>query len=320
MCGRFAQTITLDMLNMIDIYDAVKGTHHISYNVAPGNYASVVIAHNKSRILISKKWGLVPVLSKDEKNSAELINARAETLSSKPSFRDAYRSRRCLVPVSGFYEWHSEGKYKQPFFVHLKKSAVDDFTPMMLAGLYESCKSPSGDILGTFTVITTSANRKLKKINERMPVIIPCQESDLWLYDSNPNRLLSPIDNDAIDLYPVSMYVNSAGNDSPECIEPAGKEVYSNDKASSIKELMEIPGVGTSLADDLYLTGIRTLADLQNADPESIYDNLNSMSGVLHDRCVLYVFRCAVYYASNKAHDPELLKWWNWKDFRGWEK
>lgn len=221
MCGRFAQSIPLGKLNMTGLFDEVDSEYIESFNIAPSNYANVVSMKDRRRVLSLKKWGLVPSWSKDDKTGIRLINARGETLNEKPSFRTAFKKRRCIIPVTGFYEWRSEAGVKKPFFIRM--SGEGETEPMLLAGVHESWNKPDGEVLETFTIITTSACEKLKVIHDRMPVVILREKIATWFNDNIPfneiEKLIKPVDDDEIDLYPVSEFVNSPQNNSEKCLE-----------------------------------------------------------------------------------------------------
>lgn len=221
MCGRFAQSIPLGKLNMTGLFDEVDSEYIESFNVAPSNYADVVSIKDGRRVLSLKKWGLVPSWSKDDKSGSRLINARGETLNEKPSFRTAFKKRRCIIPVTGFYEWRSEAGVKKPFFIRM--SGEGETGPMFLAGLHESWIKPDGEVLETFTIITTSACEKLKVIHDRMPVVILQENIETWFNDIIPfneiEKLIRPVDDDKIDFYPVSEFINSPKNNSEKCLE-----------------------------------------------------------------------------------------------------
>ncbi len=191
-----------------------------SYNISPGTDVLAVVRNGGNK-LSTFRWGLIPSWAKEAAIGNKLINARAETLAVKPAFKDAFRKRRCLVVVDGFYEWHREkGKRSVPFFVSLKSGR-----PFGIAGLYETWHSPDGEDIKTCTIITTEANEIIAPIHSRMPVIVPEGDRDFWL-DTGPQdktvleRILKPYDPDEMDAYEVSSYVNYASNDSPECIKP----------------------------------------------------------------------------------------------------
>ena len=166
------------------------------------------------------RWVLVPAWAKEV--GAGLINARSETANEKPSFRQAFRQRRCIVVASAFYEWQKVDKAKLPYYVRM-----GDGAPMPFAGLWEAWRSPDGQTFETCVILTTSANATVAPIHDRMPVILHPDEFDLWLdrQVSDPERLaplFSPYPAERITAYPVSTLVNSPSNDHSECIKPAG--------------------------------------------------------------------------------------------------
>lgn len=163
------------------------------------------------------RWGLLPFWAKDEKLSYKLINARAETLSQKPSFREAFKQRRCVVPATGFYEWRRTDEGKTPYYIYRP-----DGQDLTFAGLYEHWKSPEGKPIDTFTIITTDANRVMKPIHHRMPTLLFGEEMDQWLDPTNrqPGELLRPAPEDVITSHVVSTKVNNPRNQGEELIEP----------------------------------------------------------------------------------------------------
>jgi putative SOS response-associated peptidase YedK len=172
-------------------------------------------------ILALRRWGLVPFWAKDPKIGARLINARAETLDAKPSYREAFRSRRCLVPADGFYEWAAAGRGpRQPYWV-----ARTDGACFAIAGLYERWRSTQGESLETCTLITTDANERLRTIHNRMPVILAPADYALWLdlRLHEPERLRELLRRQAgedLELRAVSRRVNRPDYDDPACIAP----------------------------------------------------------------------------------------------------
>lgn len=193
------------------------------YNVAPTQTAPVVRIKEGARRLDMLRWGLIPSWSKDIKIGYKLLNARAESLGEKPSFRSAYRSRRCLIPASGFYEWkQNEGsKIKQPYYITGSSTEI-----LVFAGLWEEWRSPQGEVIESYTIITTDTNDLLKTLHNRMPVILKPEDFERWL---NPNStsqelcsLLAPCDSGYLKFYPVSTQVNSAKFQEAKCIERTG--------------------------------------------------------------------------------------------------
>jgi putative SOS response-associated peptidase YedK len=219
MCGRFAQIEPISSIIKTFFIDDVITDLIPSYNIAPGSRILSVVRNNGKRLLVDYQWGLVPHWAKDPSIGHKLINARGESVHQKPSFRSAFKSRRCLIPASGFYEWKKEGKIKLPYYVKLKSGSAFSF-----AGLHETWTSPSGHEIRTCTIITTGANTVMEPIHDRMPVIIPQGKQDFWLdTEALPDDLLAliaPYPADEMELYPVSTMVNSPKNDSAECVAP----------------------------------------------------------------------------------------------------
>ena len=168
------------------------------------------------------RWGLVPSWAKDPNVGNRMINARSETVAEKPSFRYAFKNRRCLIIADGYYEWRSADGQKQPFYIH-----QTDFAPFAMAGLWEAWEPKRTEAtstgLETCTILTTSANRLTQSVHHRMPVILPPEDHDLWLSKATPPtnliKLLKPAAEDVLAMYPVSKLVNSPRYDQPDCIE-----------------------------------------------------------------------------------------------------
>ncbi|MFQ5407986.1 MAG: SOS response-associated peptidase [Anaerolineales bacterium] len=223
MCGRFV--LAIDPAELQEAFAGVEmpppEALQPRYNIAPTQPVAVIPNDGQHR-LDFYVWGLIPSWAKDPKIGNRMINARAETLAEKPSFRAAYKRRRCLIPASGFYEWRRApgGKTKTPMYIGLRSGA-----PFALAGLWESWWSPEGDQVLSCTIITTSPNELLAPIHNRMPVILPAAGHDLWL---DPGELaadrlqglLQPYPADEMRAYAVSTAVNNPRNDTPECIQP----------------------------------------------------------------------------------------------------
>ena len=190
------------------------------FNIAPTQIILVALELEGERIISNLKWGLIPSWAKDGSIGSKMINARAETLAEKPSFKNAFKSRRCIIPASGFYEWQKQAKgAKQPFYFYLKDKDVFGF-----AGLYEEwLDKESGELVETCTIITTEANKVLEPIHERMPVILKPKDYDQWLDEKEKDtdklqKLLAPYPSDEMASYQVSKAVNIPGNDSPDLI------------------------------------------------------------------------------------------------------
>lgn len=222
MCGRF--TLTIDPGELQDAFPGYSIPQQgISprYNIAPSQPIAA-FPNQSSPKLDFFVWGLIPSWAKDPQMGSRMINARSETLAEKPSFRNAYRRRRCLIPADGFYEWQviPDKKSKQPMYIHLQ-----DHKPFSFAGLWEIWRAPDGSEVHSATIITTQANSFMKPIHDRMPVILKTMDYEEWL-DPNERRpeslaqLLVPYPDGEMAAYPVSPAVNSPQNDQPECIKP----------------------------------------------------------------------------------------------------
>jgi putative SOS response-associated peptidase YedK len=220
MCGRFSRKATLQaIIDEFEIED-VTGTIEPSYNVAPGQDVAVILK-DENRKLGLLKWGLIPSWAKDPAIGNRMINARAESVAEKPSFKHPIRRKRCLIVADGFYEWRKEGKQKVPMYIFLK-----DQKPFVFAGLWDTWTAPDGKKVATCTIITTEPNTFMERIHNRMPVILPKHHIDTWLDRSIDNEqevlpLLKPYPEKEMDAYEVSRFVNSPKNNSPECIKPA---------------------------------------------------------------------------------------------------
>ena len=166
------------------------------------------------------RWGLIPPWADDPQIGSRMINARSETAPEKPSFRRAFRERRCLIPADGFYEWQRTNGAKQPFYIHM-----EDGRPFAFAGLWESWGRGGEGEIRTCTILTTAANAVVGEIHERMPVIVAPDAYDVWLDPSSERDeltgLLAPYPEDEIEAYPVSRFVNSPSNNDSRCVEPA---------------------------------------------------------------------------------------------------
>ncbi|WP_394239455.1 SOS response-associated peptidase [Niallia oryzisoli] len=222
MCGRF--TLSASFPKIIDRF-AIEAAieeelYSASYNIAPSHSVLSVINDGRRNRLGYLKWGLIPSWAKDEKVGFKLINARAETLAEKPSFREAYTNRRCLVIADSFYEWkRQDQKNKTPMRIKLKSDAL-----FAMAGLWERWKSPEGKTIYSCTVITTTPNDLVKDIHDRMPVILKREDEQTWLDPTirtpqELNRLLTPLPEGLIEAYEVSSLVNSPKNNSPQLIQ-----------------------------------------------------------------------------------------------------
>jgi len=224
MCGRFTQRFTWRQL--VALYRITEGTSEpedwrARYNVAPTQRVVVVRATPEGgRELTLLRWGLIPSWAKDPTIGSRLINARAETVAEKPSYRAAFKARRCLIPADGFFEW-KPGKPKVPHLIRMKGDQVFAF-----AGLWERWTSPEGEPVETCTIITGRPNEVAAPIHDRMPVILPPDAIDLWLSPTlDPAiavSLLEPFPSTDMEAVPVSTRVNSPRNDDADCVAPLG--------------------------------------------------------------------------------------------------
>jgi putative SOS response-associated peptidase YedK len=179
MCGRFV--LITDLKNIQKNFDIknISCEHQPSWNIVPGQSVPVVICHDGINQLVCCRWGLIPSWSRDPSIAEKLINARAETVDKKPSFKDAFKKRRCLIVADGFYEWKREGKSKMPLYFYLKSARSFGF-----AGLYEKWISPDKKEINSCVIITTGANELIAPVHDRMPVILSREQERVWL-DSN---------------------------------------------------------------------------------------------------------------------------------------
>jgi putative SOS response-associated peptidase YedK len=190
------------------------------YNIAPTQYiAAIRNDENGSRELTMLRWGLVPFWAKDPSIGNRMINARAETVAEKPSFRAAYRKRRCLVLADGFYEWHTEAGVKVPYFISLASEQ-----PFAFAGLWENWQSKDSDeSIQSTTVITTAANDFMQPLHHRMPVVLEPESADRWMQGDDEITASATENSPAFRAWPVDRRVNNARNESDDLIEPAGE-------------------------------------------------------------------------------------------------
>lgn len=223
MCGRFTLHTSANVLaQLFDLPEAPVLVPR--YNIAPTQPVAIVRAGRQPELRewALVRWGLVPSWAKDPGIGVRMINARAETVAEKPSFRAAFKRRRCLVPADGFYEWQKVGKRKQPHYIRMH-----DRAPFAIAGLWEHWHGPDGSELETCTLLTTEPNELLAPLHNRMPVIIAPEDYEEWLDNSNEDRyflsilrhLLRAYPGEKMETHPVSAYVSNARNEGEECIE-----------------------------------------------------------------------------------------------------
>ena len=224
MCGRYTlrnprtalDEILEQPLPQLPLFEA-------RYNVAPSQDVPVVLVRpgQAQRTCALVRWGLIPSWASDASIGNRLINARSETVATKPAFRAAFRQRRCLLPADGFYEWKGIGGKKQPYLI-----CVGEGRPMAFAGLWEKWDC-DGQTIESCTILTTEANERIRPLHERMPVILPKEDHGVWLdptvKDSGVlQALLRPFPAEKMSFYPVSQVVNNARHDHPGCVERQG--------------------------------------------------------------------------------------------------
>ncbi len=220
MCGRFSQgRIEDDLQDLFDLSDTGNlPALPAKYNGAPTqNFITCRHDKNGQRSLAHLTWGLVPFWSRDRSIGNRLINARSETVDQKPSFRQAFRQRRCLIPANGWFEWQRKEGGKQPYFIQLQGGS-----PLVMAGIWENWTGEDG-ILETFSLLTRDACPDLRSIHHRQPVVVDRNDFDTWLYpDSSKTELQAVIEapSPTFEAWPVSTLVNNARNNVPEIMFP----------------------------------------------------------------------------------------------------
>jgi putative SOS response-associated peptidase YedK len=221
MCGRYTLTASPQVVqatfNLAETPDLSP-----RYNVAPTQMVPIITGEARDK-LTWVKWGLVPPWSKDESGASKLINARGETVDEKPSFRSAFKKRRCLIPADGFYEWRKEGDKKKPQFIYLGDEK--DRQLFAFAGLWETWHSPTDETVYTCTIITGEPNDLVKPMHHRMAVILPPEDYSNWLDEDTPAHILksmitTPYPPETMHTYEVSTLVNNARVDEPGLLEP----------------------------------------------------------------------------------------------------
>ncbi|MDD5759939.1 MAG: SOS response-associated peptidase [Desulfobulbaceae bacterium] len=219
MCGRFAFTIPAEVLAETFGVSVPPVLEH-RYNIAPTQQVFIVRDDADGRNLSNARWGLIPHWAKDISIGSKMINARAETVHEKPAFRQAIKARRCIVPAGGFFEWLARPNGKIPYYITMK-----DGSPLPMAGIWESWRSPEGAIVESCSILTTTANELMTPIHHRMPVILRSEEFDFWLDRTVTDpiklkRLFPPYPAVLMASWPVSRLVNSPAHDSSDCIKP----------------------------------------------------------------------------------------------------
>jgi putative SOS response-associated peptidase YedK len=220
MCGRFSFVEEDALIRERFGIRVTTAIYKARYNCAPSQDLAVITSERPEQLQFFR-WGLIPSWAKDPSIGNKMINARAETITEKPSFRSAMKNRRCLIPATGFFEWR-RGKDKTPFHIRMKNRGLFAF-----AGLWERWQTPESETIQSFTIITTTPNRLMQDIHDRMPVILTRESEKLWLSGINEQELvdlLKPYDHTLMEALPVSALVNSPLNDRPEVLEPVTRQ------------------------------------------------------------------------------------------------
>jgi putative SOS response-associated peptidase YedK len=219
MCGRFAlKTPVRKLVTRFELDEVIDFAPR--YNIAPGtDVPTIRQSPEGKRVMHLLRWGLVPHWAKDPGIGAKLSNARGETVAEKPSFRDAFRRRRCLVPADGFYEWKTEGRQKQPYYFSMKSGE-----PFALGGLWESWRAADGSILRTCCLITTGPNEIMLPVHDRMPVIVSPDDYEAWLTGEADDALdlVRPYPTDEMQTWAVSKRVSRSSEEGADLVLPDG--------------------------------------------------------------------------------------------------
>lgn len=220
MCGRYTVTVSMEELMMRYFINDTAIIHYAPmYNIAPMEMVPAIINDGSKNRLGELRWGLLPSWAKEDKNAGKMINARSETVLEKASFKRLIRTRRCIIPADGFYEWQKKDNKKQPMRIMMRDGAI-----FSMAGLYDIWTSPEGNKISTCTVITTAPNRLMADIHDRMPVILRPEDEEEWL-KRTPNespallKLLKPYDDTLMRAYPVTTEVGNVRNKAKTLIE-----------------------------------------------------------------------------------------------------
>lgn len=218
MCGRFTLTSSGEELaRRFELTSAPQLRPR--YNIAPSQEVAVVREPVAGRRLLEPhRWGLIPSWAKDPAIGNRLINARCETAAQKPSFRSAMRSRRCVVPADGFFEWSGQGPERRPHWIHMREGG-----PFGIAGLWESWRGEGGEVIESCVLLTCAANGTIRDVHHRMPVILDPSDYGRWLDSDQRDTasledLLAPCPDDWLDVIPVGRHVNNPRNDDPACL------------------------------------------------------------------------------------------------------
>jgi putative SOS response-associated peptidase YedK len=231
MCGRYRLSRRKQIIEEHFLADWDDSEWHPRYNIAPTQPVPIIRQNPKEpvREISFVRWGLIPSWAKDATGAARMINARSETAATLPAFRDAMKSRRCLIPADGFYEWQKSGKTKQPYCFE-----VGDGSLFAFAGLWDRWKDPTGQLIKSCSILTTTPNALTSPVHDRMPVILDPDAYDLWLDPGLTDArvvsdMLKPYDARSMRSYPVSSRINSVVNDDAESAAPVELVKVQND-------------------------------------------------------------------------------------------
>ncbi|MHA2029663.1 MAG: SOS response-associated peptidase [Candidatus Kariarchaeaceae archaeon] len=234
MCGRFSQVIGVDIL--LDRFNIQELEANVTnrYNVAPMTLVPIVIEENKIRILRDMQWGFLPFWAKTKKGVNRPINAKIETVAQKGMFRDSFTKHRCIIPITGFYEWRKLETRKQPYYIKLKSNEI-----IALAGIFSTWYHDD-TLIRSFAILTTEPNDLISPIHNRMPVILNNENEAMWLSSQTDRNRLSevcvPYASDNMELFLVDSYVNSPSNDSKECIVPLENQSIPEDNQQDLED------------------------------------------------------------------------------------
>lgn len=218
MCGRFSISTPWELVKDRFGVDREEDPFMARYNAAPGQRLPIIFQQGNQRLISSFQWGLVPFWSKDKKIGSHLINARAETVATKPAFRSAFKDKRCLIPANGFFEWDKKVKPARAYYITLAEDK-----PFAMAGICDHWQNGK-ELLDSFAIITTASNSLVSTVHDRMPVILAQTDESAWLDPKRPlsqlSQLLRPFPADQMKISPVSSLVNNPKNDRREIIAP----------------------------------------------------------------------------------------------------
>jgi putative SOS response-associated peptidase YedK len=256
MCGRYVIISTPEAIRKLFGYGE-QPNFPPRYNVAPTQPIPIVRLDDGKRAFALMRWGMLPSWVKDPKTFPLLINARGESVLEKPAFRNAMRRRRCLIPTDGFYEWQAGVQVgvnagakangpKRPYFIRANRDAAGQAPPLAFAGLWETWTGPNGEELDTAAIITTTANRTLSALHDRMPVFIQPDAFAMWLDCANVEAevaaaLIRPADEGLLEAYPVSRAVNRVVNDAAALIAPVAAEPVGEEAPAAAKAVKSKP-------------------------------------------------------------------------------